>query len=426
LHRTLAPAAPLALFLAVAAASPSLAQVTVSISCSSLGIELELCQSGADAWAAETGNKVNLVSTPADANERLALYQQLLAAGSADIDIFQIDVVWPGILANHFIDLAEHLPAEELSDHFEALVANNNVDGKLVAAPFFVDAGLLYYRTDLLEKHGRQAPQSWAELTETAQMITDAERGEGNSEMQGYVWQGRAYEGLTCNALEWVASFGGGAIVDPDGKITVNNPQAAEAINMAKGWIGTISPEGVLNYAEEDARGVFQSGNAVFMRNWPYAWALANADDSTVKGKVGVTVLPQGGEGGRHAATLGGQQLAVSQYSAHPAEAADLVRYLTSAAEQKRRALEGSFNPTRKSLYSDQEVLAAVPFLANFGAVLESAVPRPSTVTGDRYNQVSTEFYQAVHNTLSGQGTAEENLAALESALDRLSRGGRW
>ena len=426
MHRTLAPAAPLALFFAVAAASPSLAQVTVSISCSSLGIELELCQTGADAWAAETGNKVNLVSTPADANERLALYQQLLAAGSADIDIFQIDVVWPGILANHFIDLAEHLPAEELSDHFEALVANNNVDGKLVAAPFFVDAGLLYYRTDLLEKHGRQAPQSWAELTETAQMIADAERGEGNSEMQGYVWQGRAYEGLTCNAIEWVASFGGGAIVDPDGKITINNPQAAEAISMAKGWIGTISPEGVLNYAEEDARGVFQSGNAVFMRNWPYAWALANADDSPVKDKVGVTVLPQGGEGGRHSAALGGQQLAVSKYSAHPAEAADLVRYLTSAAEQKRRALEGSFNPTRKSLYSDQEVLAAVPFLESFGAVLESAVARPSTVTGDRYNQVSTEFYQAVHNTLSGHGTAEENLAALESALDRLSRGGRW
>jgi trehalose/maltose transport system substrate-binding protein len=195
---------------------------------------------------------------------------------------------------------------------------------------------------------------------------------------------------------------------------------------MAKGWIGTISPEGVLNYAEEDARGVFQSGNAVFMRNWPYAWALANADDSPVKDKVGVTVLPQGGEGGQHSATLGGQQLAVSKYSAHPAEAADLVRYLTSAAEQKRRALEGSFNPTRKILYSDQDVLAAVPFLENFAAVLESAVARPSTVAGDRYNQVSTEFYQAVHNTLSGQGTAEENLAALESALDRLSRGGRW
>src|SRR5687767_15452957 len=97
----------------------------VSISCSSLGIELELCQTGADAWAKETGNQVNLVSTPADANERLALYQQLLAAGSDDIDIFQIDVIWPGILANHFIDLKEYLSAEDLADHFDALIANN-------------------------------------------------------------------------------------------------------------------------------------------------------------------------------------------------------------------------------------------------------------------------------------------------------------
>jgi trehalose/maltose transport system substrate-binding protein len=426
LYRTFARTLPLAALFAFASAAPSTAQVTVSISCSSLGIEQQLCQSGADAWAQETGNQVNLVSTPADANERLALYQQLLAAGSADIDIFQIDVVWPGILANHFIDLNEHLPAEEVADHFEALVANNTVDDKLVAAPFFVDAGLLYYRKDLLEKHGREAPQTWADLTETAQAIVDAERGEGNSQMQGYVWQGRAYEGLTCNAIEWVASFGGGTIVSPEGEITINNPEAAEAINMAKGWIGTISPDGVLNYAEEEARGVFQSGNAVFMRNWPYAWALANADDSPVKDKVGVAVLPQGGEGGQHAAALGGQQLAVSKYSAHPAEAADLVRYLTGAAEQKRRALEGSFNPTRKSLYSDPELLEANPFYEQFTAVLESAVARPSTVAGQKYNQLSTEFYQAVHNTLSGQGTAEENLAELESALDRLSRGGRW
>ena len=418
-------AAVVALF-AFGSGQPAAAQVTISISCSSLGIELELCQTAADAWAKETGNQAKLVSTPADANERLALYQQLLAAGSADIDIFQVDVVWPGILANHFIDLKEYLSPEDLADHFEALVANNTVADKLVAAPFFADAGLLYYRKDLLEKYGKQVPQTWAELTDTAKAVTDGERGAGNAQMQGYVWQGRAYEGLTCNGIEWVASFGGGAIVEPDGKISINNAQAAAAINLAKSWVGAISPEGVLNYAEEEARGVFQSGNAVFMRNWPYAWGLANAADSPVKDKVGVAVLPQGdGTGARHAAALGGQQLAVSKYSAHPKEAADLVRYLTSAAEQKRRALQG-FNPTRKSLYSDAELLQALPFLKDFQAVLDSATPRPSTVTGTKYNQISSEFVRAVHNTLSGQGTAEENLAALEQALDRLSRGGRW
>jgi trehalose/maltose transport system substrate-binding protein len=403
------------------------AEVTINISCSSLGIELELCQTGADQWAAQTGNKVRLVSAPPDGNERLALYQTLLAAGSADIDLMQIDVVWPGILANHLIDLREHIPKQELDGHFGTLIANNTVDGKLIAAPFFVDAGLLYFRKDLLSKYGRKIPGTWAELTETAKAIVEGEHASGNTQLQGYVWQGRAYEGLTCNAVEWIASFGGGAIIDEDGKVTINNPHAVSALELARSWIGTISPEGVLNYAEEDARGVFQSGNAVFMRNWPYAWALTNAEDSPVRGKVGIAALPKGqGGSAQHAAALGGQQLAVSRYSAHPQEAADLVRFLTSAAEQKRRAIKGSFNPTRADLYGDEEVIRANPFFKNFEAVVGSAVARPSTVTGARYAQVSSELVRAVHNTLSGRGAAADNLATLAKTLDRLSRGGEW
>ena len=409
-----------------ASASPTQSQVTVSISCSSLGIELELCQEGADAWTKQSGNKVKLVATPPDANERLALYQQLLAAGSADIDVFQIDVVWPGTLAGHLVDLTTLIPPDDLKDHFETLTMNDTVAGKLVAVPFFVDAGLLYYRQDLLDKYGRKPPKDWAELTETAKAVLAGERP-ANPQLQGFVWQGRAYEGLTCNSIEWVASFGGGTIIEPDGKISINNAQAAAALTLAKSWIGTISPEGVLNYAEEDSRGVFQSGNAVFMRNWPYAWSLANAPDSPVKGKVGIVLLPQGaGQDARHASALGGQHLAVSKYSTHPKEAADLVRYLTSAEEQKRRALKGSFNPTRKSLYGDAELLQALPFLKDFEAVLENAVARPSTVTGAKYSRAASDYIRAVHNTLSGKGTAEENLAALEKQLDRLSRGGKW
>ena len=120
-------------------------------------------------------------------------------------------------------------------------------------------------------------------MTETARFIQKAERDAGNSRMWGYVFQGRAYEGLTVNALEWLDSFNAGTIVDLDGKITVNNPRAAEALTLAASWINDITPQGVLNYSEEECRGVFQSGNAVFMRNWPYAWPLMNAQDSPVK-----------------------------------------------------------------------------------------------------------------------------------------------
>lgn len=403
------------------------AEVTISISCSSLGIEQQLCQSGSEAWAQATGNKVKLVSTPADANERLALYQTLLAAQAKDIDVFQIDVIWPAILAPHLMDLTAVLSEQDRADHFAVLLENNTVEGKLVAVPWFVDAGLLYYRKDLLEKYGKEVPKTWADLADTAKAVMDGEEQAGKSGLQGYVWQGRAYEGLTCNALEWIASYGGGGIVDDEGNVTIDNPQAAQALEMARGWIGTISPQGVLSYAEEESRGVFQSGNAVFMRNWPYAWALANAEDSPVKGKVGVAVLPQGdGADAHHASALGGQQLAVSRYSAHPKEATDLVRYLTSAEEQKRRALEGSFNPTLRSLYADAELVAANPFYKDFLPIVESAVARPSTITGRRYNQVSSAFVRAVHGALSGQGEATTTLVDLNKELDRLSRGGNW
>jgi trehalose/maltose transport system substrate-binding protein len=292
--------------------------------------------------------------------------------------------------------------------------------------PWFTDAGLLYYRTDLLEKYGKEPPQTWQELTEIAKEIQDGERAEGNDKMLGFVFQAKAYEGLTCDALEWVDSFGGGAIVADDGSITINNPQAAQALDTAAGWIGTIAPDGVLNYAEEEARGVFQSGNAVFMRNWPYAWALGNAVDSTVSGRIGVSALPKGGADGKNSGVLGGWQLAVSKYSANPELAADLVAYLTSYDEQKRRAIKGAYNPTIEALYKDGEVLAAVPFFGDLYDTFVNAVARPSKVTAAKYNQVSAEFFNATHDVLSGESSGTDAVAALETKLDRLSRGGRW
>jgi len=405
-----------------AGAAPARAE-TVTIACGT-GVQLDLCKESANKWMEATGHTVEFVSAPNSSTELLALYQQMLAAGAEDIDVFQIDVIWPGILGDHFIDLNPAL-GEVATEHFEAIIDNNTVDGRLVAMPWYTDAGLLYYRTDLLEKYDRPVPNTWQALTDTAEYIQEQERAAGNDLLWGYVFQGKAYEGLTCNALEWVASQGGGTVVADDGDITINNPAAVEAVKLAGTWVGGITPEGVLNYAEEEARGVFQSGNAVFMRNWPYAYSLSQGEDSPVKDRVGIAVLPEGEGEGSHAAALGGWHLAVSKYSEHPEIATDLVRHLTSAGEQKMRAIQGSFLPTIRSLYEDEEILAVVPFFGELYEVFTSAVPRPSTVTGDKYNQVSNEFWNAVHGVLSGNTTAEQSLADLESALSRLSRGGR-
>ncbi|MEM8665464.1 MAG: extracellular solute-binding protein, partial [Pseudomonadota bacterium] len=149
---------------------------SVSISCGAVGLELELCRTGAEAWAQETGNEVVIISTPNSSTERLALYQQILSAGGTDIDVYQIDVIWPGILGTHFIDLAPYTDGAQ-DAHFPAIVQNNTVDGELKAMPWFTDAGVLYYRKDLLEKYGAEVPTTWAELAETAKTIQDGERG---------------------------------------------------------------------------------------------------------------------------------------------------------------------------------------------------------------------------------------------------------
>jgi len=399
---------------------------TLSISCGAVGVEMRLCQQGVDAWAKQTGNQVKIVATPNSSTERFALYQQILASHSSDIDIFQIDVVWPGTLAPHLIDLSQYVSQEVTKQYFPSLITNDTVNGKLVALPWFNNAGVLYYRKDLLQKYGEKPPTTWQQLTDIARRIQDAERKAGNPRMVGFVFQAKGYEGLTCDALEWIDSFGGGTIIDADGKVTVDNPQAVAALELAKNWIGDIAPRGVLNYDEEQSRGVFQSGNAVFMRNWPYAWKLGNAADSPIRGKIGVIAVPAGGTDGHQTGVLGGWQLAVSKYSQHPELAADLVRYLTSYAEQKQRAIKGSYNPAIPALYRDPQVLTAVPFFGTLYATFEHAVARPSRIAGPKYERVSAEFYYTVHDVLSGKIAAAPALASLQKKLTRLSRGGQW
>ncbi|MEY3953921.1 MAG: hypothetical protein RLZZ397_801 [Pseudomonadota bacterium] len=413
---------PLAVLSMLAPLAMSSAQAaTVTISCGSVGQDFEFCKKHTEEWAKKTGHTVKLFTIPNSTTDILALFRQMFAAKSTDLDVINVDVVWPGVIKDHLLDLKKYSKGVE-KDHFPAIVANNTVDGKLLAMPWFTDAGLLYYRKDLLDKYGVKAPSTWEELAAGAKKIQDGERAAGNKDFQGFVFQAKAYEGLTCDALEWVYSYNGGTIVDAKGNITINNANAAKALKTAASWVGTIAPQGVLNYAEEEARGVFQNGNAAFMRNWPYAWSLGNGADSKVKGKIGVSALPKGGSDGKNAATLGGWQLAVSKYSKNPDAAADLVMYMTSAEVQKERAIKGSYNPTIASLYKDKAVLEANPFFGSLYNVFTSAVPRPATATGLKYPEVSAAFWNATHDVMSGKSTAEDSVKKLEGKLKQIKR----
>jgi trehalose/maltose transport system substrate-binding protein len=395
----------------------------LSIVSGAVGRDIEELRKHLDMFEERTGHTVEIVTMPASTTDQFGQYRLWLSAENPDIDVYRVDVIWAPQLANHFVDLSE-AAADVVGDHFPAIIESQTVDGRLVALPMFTDAPALYYRTDLLEKHGAEPPATWPELTETAQAIMEAERAEGNDEIWGFVWQGAAYEGLTCNALEWIKSNGGGQIVEPDGEISVNNENAAEALEIAAGWVDTISPPGVLGYREEEARGVWQLGNSVFMRNWPYAYALSNGDDSAVKDKFAVVPLPTGPSGEQNAATLGGWNLAVSNYSQDQEAAIELAKFLASAEIQKDRAIETTRLPTLPALYEDKDVLDAQPVIGEWLPIFQEAVPRPSAPTKANYNQVSQEFWTAVHNTLSGTGTAADNLQQLERNLMRIRRSG--
>lgn len=361
---------------------------------------------------------------PEVAVDQLETWRSLLESGAKVPDVYGIDVIWPGILTDNLVDLKAWVPAEEIAAHFPQLIRNNTVNGRLVALPYNLSEGLLFYRVDLLHKYGYKAPpKTWDELEGMAKRIQAGERARGDRDFWGYVWQGAPSEALTCNALEWQVSEGGGTILDENGRITVNNPDAIRAWERAARWVGSISPPGVTAYKEWDAFNIWQSGKAAFMRNWPNAWVAARDENSPIVDRYDIAPLPAGKAGS--AATLGGQGYGVSRYSSHLREAALLVRFLTSRKEQAVRCRRDSGPPTIPELYEDPEVLRHNPY---FSVILrgfrEGAAVRPSTVGGKVYPDLSRAYFETVHAVLSHSKTGAQGASDLQQELTQiLARG---
>ena len=363
-----------------------------------------------------SGIRVEVLPAPEAAVEQLAAWRKLLESRARVPDVYAIDVVWPGILAKDLLDLKSYVPAREIGAHFPELIANNTVDGRLVALPYNTSAGLLFYRVDLLREYGYNAPpKTWDELERMAMRIQSGQRAKGYKDFWGYVWQGARSEALTCNALEWQVSEGGGPIVE-NGTITVNNPRTVSAWERAAHWVGSISPPGVVAYKEWDAFNIWQAGQAAFMRSWTSAYVAARAPGSPTRGKFDIAPLPRGRSGS--AATLGGNGYGISRYSLHPREASMLIRFLCGRKEQRWRCISSAEPPTIPDLYNDAEISAANPY---FSTVLEifgkSVALRPSTATGDVYGDVSRAYYETVHAVLTGKTRAPEAAATLQDEL---------
>lgn len=374
----------------------------------------------------ETGIHVKVLPSPEGPVEQLAMWKSLLDSGAKVPDVYAVDVIWPKILADNLIDLKNYVPAQEIAAHSPELVANNTANGRVVALPYNVEVGLLYYRTDLLRRYGfRSPPRTWDELEMMAARIQQGERAKGHKNFWGFIWQGAPTEVLTCNALEWQESQGGGAIID-DGRITVDNPETVRAWERAARWVGSISPRGVLAYREWDTQNIWKAGGAAFMRSWnglpgPYRLGPSETPSIDIDAKnYDFAPLPAG-KGGS-VSTFGGHGYAVSKYSAHVEAAVKLVRYLCRRDTELKRLRTYSGVPTIPDLYQDPGVRAATPYLELVEKVYkETFAARPSAVTGNKYSDVSRAYYEAVHSVLARQKTAAEAAGNLREQLARIT-----
>lgn len=374
-------------------------------------------------WEAETGNTIEILSVPNNTSEVLAISQQNLAAQTPDVDIYPMDIVWPGMLGRYFVDLKEYLPADEIAKYNATTIATDTVDGRLVGIPFYGDTSVFYYRKDLLEKYGYSAPPAtWAEVQAMCEKVQDGERAAGNANFWGFVFPGAATDAFANDILEWTAGNDGGVWVGADGNVTVNNPNAREILELISGWYGKIVPEGVTSYNNDEARGFFQSGNALFMRNWPYAYALGQSADSPIKDKFFICAVPHGPKG-RSLSSMGGWQLAISKFSKNPKLAAEVILFINRPDNQKERMLKLARTATHMSLLKDPEIVAAYPWVPTVEGL--DMVVRPAANTGTKYNQVSNAVTKAVQDMMTGRATVADRLVQLEGELNRI-KGRGW
>jgi trehalose/maltose transport system substrate-binding protein len=374
-------------------------------------------------FSRETGIRVNDLPTPEDSGSKLDLAMDLLRSGAPSPDLYGVDTIWTGSMSEYLIDLQPYF-GREISSEDPAIIESYRIHGKVVAMPNQpLGVQVLVYRTDLLAKYGyKSPPRTWDELEKMAVRIQAAERATGEKDFWGFVWAGAIAtdsEQLTMEGLEWQAAEGGGHIIEPDGKISVNNANVIHAWERAAHWVGWISPPSVVSYTATDAENKFWvSGEAAFLLSHAIVYEIF-AEDKPFRDQGGVTSVPAGRSA--RVATLGGYALGISRFSAHRAECVKFIQFLlrkqaefrASYSEKRGRKVEYfEVPPIMKEIY---------PWWYKPGESGGSEIiSRPSAVAGSNYEAVSKAYTRALHSVLTRGSTAPAAAAALENELARI------
>lgn len=366
-------------------------RIVVTFSGSALGAEGELLTRHVARFEqANPGIHIRIQRTPDDATQRHQLFVQWLNARAGEPDILQLDVVWTPefAAAGWLLPLDRWKP--NANQFFASTIAANTWAGSLYAVPWYMDVGMLYWRTDLLPR----APATMDELAD------DARRARAKGVPYGIVWQSARYEGLVTSFVEFLGAFGG-RILSDDGRVVVDSPEGIRALTLMRDLLTSgAAPTDILTWHEEESRFAFQNGAAAMMRNWPYAVTLLKQPrDSRVAGKFAVAPMP-GAAGGAPTATLGGGALAINAFTTHPDAAWKVVEFFTAPEQILDRSRLSGY-PPRPALYDDPRLGEILPIpLTLARSIVEHAVPRPATPI---YSQLSELLQIELHRALSGQ-----------------------
>ncbi|MFJ5861780.1 ABC transporter substrate-binding protein [Pseudarthrobacter sp. NPDC092439] len=346
--------------------------------------------------------KVTMLQLSASPDDQRTSFVQNFQAKSDKYDVLWSDVVWTSEFASR--GWIEKLDKERFGGDrlLPSAVDTAMYNGKLYGAPFMTNAGLLYYRSDLVPK----APVTWQELRAACEIAKQ-------HKMDCYAGQFSQYEGLTVNTVEALNSAGG-AVLSEDGKsATVNTPEAKEGLKFLVDMVkdGNISKE-ALTYKEEESRRAFVEGRLMFLNNWPYVYSSASADGSAIKGKFGMATLP--GKDGPGVASLGGIDLAVSAFSKHKETAKDWIEFMQSDETQRSVVKDMNQASVVAALYDDPELVKASPYLPTLKESLVGANPRPKTA---KYNAVSLAIQKNAYKALQGDVSVDEALQAMQQEL---------
>jgi multiple sugar transport system substrate-binding protein len=363
--------------------------------------------------AAHPGTRVRAEVLPATSDEAHQLYVINLEGRSPGFDVMMLDVIWVPEFARAgwLLDLAPSVGRDELAAFFPSAATVATWNGGVWALPWNMNVGLLYYRTDLLARYGLAPPLTWEELVADVRRV---QQGERNPRLEGYLWQGKQYEGMVCNVLEALWANGTEA-VGPDERVLPDLPRAAEALAYLRRLIETgASPRWVTAADEELTRRAFGDGHAIFLRNWPYVLDLLESADSPVRGRVGIAPLPGRTTATSGAGATGGSHLGVSRRTAHPETAIALARFMTSERAQ-RALLAGTLYPTRMNLYRDPDLVRQYPSLPRIHALMLAGRPRPVT---PNYLLLSTTLQPEFSAVLVGLKPPARAMAEARRRLD--------